>query len=223
MNDKLSATHAHWMDGILAHQIIDVRHLPGQINVVADGLSRACEGAPHKEGDGSQWTVSEDWEATTGLTHDIFLLTDPTLPAISNLRERFKDEPIFLEVVEALLQLDQGKDIKARKRARHRASEYLINDGKLWRVAGGHQGRAQTKVECVTKDEARALAEKEHEEKGHWGRDAINKSLMDRIWSLKLDTSIVGAITQCGKCKNFGGTNLHALLEPITRRHSSYW
>ena len=115
MNDKLSATHAHWMDGILAHQIIDVRHVPGRINVVADGLSRACEGAPHEEGDGSQWTVSEDWEATTGLTHDIFLLTDPTLPAISNLRERFKDKPIFLEVVEALLQLDQGKDIKAQK------------------------------------------------------------------------------------------------------------
>ena len=74
------------------------------------------------------------------------------------------------------------------------------------------------KVECVTKDEARALAEKEHKEKGHWGRDAIKKSLMDRIWSPKLDASIVRAITQCGKCKNFGGTNLHALLEPITRR-----
>ena len=84
MNDKLSATHACWRDGILAHQIIDIRHVPGRINVVADGLSRACEGAPHEEGDGSQWMVSEDWEVTTGLTHDIFLLTDPTLPAFVN-------------------------------------------------------------------------------------------------------------------------------------------
>ena len=218
MNDKLSATHAHWRDGILAHQIIDVRHVPGCINVVADGLSRACEGTPHKE-DGSQWTVSEDWETTAGLTHDIFLLTDPTLPSVSSLREHFKNEPIFLEVVEALLQLDQGKDVKTRKRAQHRASQYLISDGKLWRIAGGHQGRAQTKVECVTKDEARALAEKEHAEKGHWGWDTIKKLMLDRIWSPKLDASIIGAITQCGKCKNFGGTNLHALLEPITRRH----
>lgn len=41
MNDKLSVTHARWRDSILAHQIIDVRHVPGRINVVADGLSRA--------------------------------------------------------------------------------------------------------------------------------------------------------------------------------------
>jgi hypothetical protein len=37
MNDKLSATHARWRDGILAHQITDVRHVPGRLNVVADG------------------------------------------------------------------------------------------------------------------------------------------------------------------------------------------
>src|SRR5271155_3456790 len=72
LNDKLSATHARWRDGILAHQIIDVRHVPGRINVVADGLSRAHEGLQHEDGDGSQWTVSEDWQASKGLTHDIF-------------------------------------------------------------------------------------------------------------------------------------------------------
>ena len=140
LNDKLSATHARWRDGILAHQIIDVRHVPGRINVVADGLSRACEGLPNEENDSSHWTVSEDWEAATGLMHDVFLLTDPNLPEVSQIRERFKDEPIFLEVIEALLDLDQGKSAKLRKRARHRASEYLFNEGKLWRVAGGHHG-----------------------------------------------------------------------------------
>lgn len=219
MNDKLSATHARWRDGILAHQIVDVRHVPGRINVVADGLSRANEGSPYEEGDGSQWTVSEDWEATTGLTHDIFLITNPASPDATNLRERFKNEPIFLEVVEALFELDQGKDVKLRKRARHRASEYLIDGGRLWRVAGGHHNRARTKVECVTKDEAKTLAEKEHRERGHWGRDAVKKSLMDRIWSPNLDSSIIAAITECGQCKNFGGVHLHSLLEPITRRH----
>ena len=219
MNDKLSATHARWRDGILAHQIIDVRHVPGRINVVADGLSRANEGLPNQQDDGSQWTVSEDWEATTGLTHDIFLTTDPTTHDVANLRNRFKDEPIFLEVVEALFELDQGKNVKLRKRARHRASEYIVDNGKLWKIAGGHHGRARTKVECVTKEEAKALAIVEHSEKGHWGRDAIKKSLMDRIWSPKMDASILAAITQCGRCKNFGGTHLQALLEPITRRH----
>jgi hypothetical protein len=219
MNDKLSATHARWRDGILAHQIVDVRHVPGRINVVADGLSRANEGLNHEGGDGSHWTVSEDWEASTGLTHDIFLTTDPTSPEVASLKDRFKNEPLFLEVVEALFELDQGKDIRLRKRARHRASEYLIDGGRLWRVAGGHHNRARTKVECVTRDEAKALAEKEHTERGHWGRDAVKKSLMDRIWSPNLDASIVTAITQCGQCKNFGGVHLHSLLEPITRRH----
>ena len=106
--------------------------------MVADGLSRANEGLPNEQGDGSQWTVFEDWEAVTGLTHDIFLITDPTNPEVSQLKERFGNEPIFLEVIEAILNLDQGKDVHIRKRARHRASEYMLENGKLWRVAGGH-------------------------------------------------------------------------------------
>ena len=54
MNDKLSATHARWCDGILAHQIVDVHHVPGHINVVADGSSRAAEGTPWEEGNSSK-------------------------------------------------------------------------------------------------------------------------------------------------------------------------
>ena len=50
LNNKLSATHARWRDGILAHQIIDVRHVPGRLNVVADSLSRASEGTGNKAG-----------------------------------------------------------------------------------------------------------------------------------------------------------------------------
>lgn len=219
LNDKLSATHARWREGILAHQIIDVRHVPGRVNLVADGLSRANEGLPNEEGDGSQWTVSEDWETAAGLTHDIFLITDPTTPEVIELRERFKGEPIFLEVIEALLDLDQGKSIQVRKRARHRASEYMIEGNQLWKVAGGHHSRARAKVKCITKEEAIALAQKEHTERGHWGRDAVKKTLMDSVWSPNLDSSIVAGISQCGQCKNFGGTHLHALLNPITRRH----
>ena len=35
----------------------------------------------------------------------------------------------------------------------------------------------------------------------------------------RLDRSITQAIISCGKCKGFGTTHLHSLLEPITRRH----
>jgi hypothetical protein len=85
MNDKLSATHTHWRDGILAHQITVVRHVPGRLNVVTDGLSRANKGTKKENGDSSEWTVSEDWEANVGLTHDIFQITDASMPEIAKL------------------------------------------------------------------------------------------------------------------------------------------
>ena len=219
MNDKLSATHARWRDGILAHQITDIRHVPGRLNVVADGISRAAEGTENEDGDGSEWTVSEDWEANMGLTHDIFHTSDASMPEIAKLRERFKNEPIFAEVIDAILELDQGVSLRQRKRARHRASEYAIDEGKLWRVAGGHSTRARSKVECITREEATQLAALEHETNGHWQRDSVKKSLLDRIWSPGLDASIIKGITNCGVCKNFGGKHLHSLLDPITRRH----
>jgi len=60
---------------------------------------------------------------------------------------------------------------------------------------------------------------KQHNEGGHWGRDAIKIALTDRIYSPKLDASIMAAISDCSHCKNFGTPHLHSLLEPITRRH----
>ena len=217
MNDKLSATHACWHDGILAHQITDVRHVPGRLNVVADGLSRANEGTRHNKADSSSWTVSEDWEANKGLTHDLFQLTDASALEVSSLRERFKNKPIFSEVIDAILELNQGTSLRLRKQARHRASEYMIEDGRLWQVTGGHSTRARSRVECVTRDKATQLAKHEHESNGHWQQDSVKKSLLDHIWSPGLDASIVKGITKCGVCRNFGGMHLHSLLDPITQ------
>lgn len=45
-----------------------------------------------------------------------------------------------------------------------------------------------------------------------------NRSL-DCICSPKLDATILTAIKDCPKCKNFGPTHIHSLLELITRRH----
>ena len=59
-SEKLNIAHARWRDGILAHHIINVRHVPGKINVVADGLSRHNKDRERIEENGSNWTVSED-------------------------------------------------------------------------------------------------------------------------------------------------------------------
>ena len=219
LNDKLSATHAHWRDRILAHQIMDVRHVPGHLNIVADGLSRASEGTENETGDGSNWTVLEDWETNAGLTQDVFHVENSSTPAVANLWEWFKNEPIFTEVIDAMLELDQGVNLRQRKPPRHRASEYMIEDRRLWRVASGHSTRARSRMECVTREEATQLAKLEHKSKGHWQQDSVKKSLLDRIWSPGLDASIIKGITDCGVCKNFGSTHLHSLLDPVTRRH----
>ena len=44
-------------------------------------------------------------------------------------------------------------------------------------------------------------------------------ALLNRIHTPNIDQSIVEAIADCPRCKNFGGTHLHSLLQPITRRH----
>lgn len=102
--------------------------------------------------------------------------------------------------------------MRERRRAKHWALEYMIDEGKLWHVGHGRRAQARVRVKCMTRGEAVELARKKHLEDGHWQWDAIKRALTDIIWSPGLDMSI----THCGHCKNFGGTHLHAILNLIT-------
>ena len=215
--ENMNPAHARWRDGIVAHNITDVRHIPGKINVVADGISRADEGKERTLTDGSTWSVSPDWETSRGLIHDVLL----TSVEDATLRSRFEDEPLYLSILDAIQDVssESTKSNRERQRAQHRASQYLIDNGKLWRLNGGDNARARPRTECVSRSEAQALAAKQHTDNGHWGRDAVKLALLDRIHSPRLDESIVNAIKTCSQCKSFGSTHLHSLLDPITRRH----
>ena len=114
---------------------------------------------------------------------------------------------------------DPLADPRAKARAKHRASQYMIENGKLWRLGSTTATRGRSRLECITRSEAVERARYTHAHEGHWGRDAVKLSLIDRVWSPKLDASTLEGIRHCPKCKNFGGSNLHALLNPITRRH----
>ena len=185
---------------------------------MGDGISRKDEGQPRQPGDSSEWSVTPDWETARGLVYDLFTVAGAPTDLQRQLRERFKDENVFIEVIDALSSIDKPTTEQDRKRAQHKAEGYLIEDGKLWRLGGATPARAVSRRECVTKAEATELARVEHK-KTHMRRDLIKIQLLDHIYSPLLDASIVKAITSCGRCKNFGGTFLHSLLMPITRRH----
>ena len=55
----------------MAHIIVDIQHRPGHLNVVTDGISHKFVNVPKEQGDGHEWTVSEDWETHTRLANDV--------------------------------------------------------------------------------------------------------------------------------------------------------
>jgi len=118
LSDKLSATHTRWRDGVLAHNIIDIRHITGKVNIT-DGISRQYEGTDKAPGDGSEWTVTPDWEEVMGLVHDLFLVDESM--DLTVLKERFKNEPLYLNVIDVIIGLSSHEvTIWEKKRVQHR-------------------------------------------------------------------------------------------------------
>lgn len=170
-----------------------------------------------QRGLGGSTRDNQDLLAVNVSTTEQSILTDST--EVTNLLQRFNQEPFFIDIIQALADLDQDKPIRDKRRARHHAHNFFPAEGKLWRVANSSANRAHSRLECVTRDEARDLAYQEHKENGHWGHDLVKLKLMDKIFCPRLDRVITDAILDCGQCKNFGATHLHSLLEPIVRRH----
>jgi hypothetical protein len=152
INNKLNATHACWLDGIMGHHIVDCRNHPGHQNQAADGISCQFTDTPRIQGDGHDWTVDPSWEANMGLAYDIWtaqLDSDQT-----TLWEHFTNKPIFLDVIDVMNNVDHGKWVRDKCRACHRMLGYQIEDGHLYRIGDGKSTRARPRLECVTQEEA---------------------------------------------------------------------
>ncbi|KIM63080.1 hypothetical protein SCLCIDRAFT_118134, partial [Scleroderma citrinum Foug A] len=73
-NDTISVAHARWRDGIIAHNIVAVRHQNQGSLSIADGLSQQWDNMEHTGDNGSAWTVSPEPEAQSGLINDLFTI-----------------------------------------------------------------------------------------------------------------------------------------------------
>jgi hypothetical protein len=78
-----------------------------------------------------------------GLTNDI-LLTQEQEPKkeVKALKECLKEERLFIEVIDAITAQDSAKMVRDQCRACHRASQYILEGGRLWKLHGGMSTRA---------------------------------------------------------------------------------
>lgn len=77
----------------------------------------------------------------TGLVHDLYHVAE--LLDLTVLKERFKDEPLYLDVIDAIIGFASHETtIREKKCAQHRKTQYMLDEGKLWFVGGGSSTRA---------------------------------------------------------------------------------
>ena len=151
----------------MGHNIVDVRHCPGQLNQAADRISRQFTEVVIQKGDGHEWTINPGWTVNAGLVHNIW--SAEINDATAALQERFMDEPVFAEVIDAMWNLDHGRSTPDKRWARHRILGYQIDSNKLWRIGDGKSTRACTRLECITQNEAKEMARLEHQKNSHFG------------------------------------------------------
>ena len=68
--------------------------------------------------------------------YDLFTVTGAPTELQHKLCECFKDENVFVEVIDALFGIDNFPTEQDHKRAWHKADRHLIEDGKLWQLGG---------------------------------------------------------------------------------------
>ena len=52
-----------------------------------------------------QWMVTPDWEEVMGLVHNLYHIADSDQPDLAVLKMRFKDEPLYLDVIDTIIGL----------------------------------------------------------------------------------------------------------------------
>ncbi|KAJ7767521.1 hypothetical protein DFH07DRAFT_736816 [Mycena maculata] len=178
----MSTHNSHWKEAILAWNIIDIRHQPGVENLVADGLSRMWTERKRTPTDGSDWSVLADWETSTGIQQDLFGIDAESSPISDDIRDplqtEFADDLFFSPIIDHLLGLSGGMSISERRCATHRASGFMIEDGKLWRIPD-KASRWVAQTRCVPTAKGFTVAMQIHAQNGHLGLESTKLKIAD--------------------------------------------
>ncbi|KAJ7885793.1 hypothetical protein B0H14DRAFT_2252404, partial [Mycena olivaceomarginata] len=167
------------------------RHRPGVENPVADGLSRMWTEHKRTPADGSDWSVLADWDASTGITRDMFGITSETPESEGDFRHplqiEFADDIFFSPIIDHLLGLSSGTSVTERRRAAHRANGFMVDGDKLWRVADA-AARRVPRTRCVPVAKGFSIAMATHSKNGHFGVDSTKLKIADEYFWPGMDT-----------------------------------
>ncbi|KAF8505206.1 hypothetical protein JB92DRAFT_2647283, partial [Gautieria morchelliformis] len=118
------------------------------------------------EGQGESWSVLPDWEANKG--YRTTYLGVETETTHSELRAHFTGDDWFTQIIDHVTGQNTGHTPRERRRVKHRAQGFLIEDGKLWRLNRKPLDRT-AKAECIPTKEGLRWAMKTHTDNGHFG------------------------------------------------------
>ncbi|KIJ43136.1 hypothetical protein M422DRAFT_81064, partial [Sphaerobolus stellatus SS14] len=118
-------------------------------------------------GDGSEWSVTPDWEEREGLRNDVFGVEEDK--ESTALHQRFKEDPWYLEIMDYLMGNMQS------------LSRFWLENGKLWKASTKATDRS-AKVECIPCEEGLQQARTAHENNGHFAWDHTRLHLQDNYF-----------------------------------------
>jgi hypothetical protein len=130
------------------------------------------------------------------MTHSLWAVAE-SANCEPGLRAQFKGNTFFEPIIECLLGDSTGNTISETWHVVRRAKDYMIEEGRLWKVADKYSTRA-SRVECINSHQEFNTALKIHQNNGHLDVDHVKLHIRDRYFSSRIDSDTRLAILMCG-------------------------
>lgn len=112
---------------------------------------------------------------------------------------------------------DAGSTISERRRAKHRAQGFIIEDGKLWKVSAKVSDRVSRR-ECIPRKNGFQFALDTHRKIGHFKTvDTLKLHIHETTFWPGMDIDCQQVALECPECKHFGTAHHNTFLQPIRR------